>query len=188
MAPRIGVYRKSTRRLSPGDRTMIHVLGRRSALWAALICLACSFVVPDAGAAPAGRFAFSIVSTNYRDLDGDHDPFPDTGETGRIVFTIRNGAVAQYGVSFVLESSDPDVACITERRVATSDLAPGQQIIVGSLDPAQPGFTFRTSDSLDSASGADPARIELCLRMQAGLFGSLSDPVCVSLPARLDLP
>src|SRR2546428_5442723 len=129
---------------------MSRVLSRRFTLWAALVCLACSLVVPNASAGTAIRFAFSIVSTNYRDLDGDHDPYADTGETGRIVFTIRNGAVAQYGVSFVLESSDPDVACITERRVATSDLAPGQQIIVGSLDPAQPGFTFRTSDSLDS--------------------------------------
>ena len=57
----------------------------------------------------------------------------------QVVFTIRNGTEAQYGVSFVLETSDPDVACITERRVATSDLGAGQQIIVGSLDPAQPG-------------------------------------------------
>src|SRR5881296_1719228 len=105
---------------------MNRVLSRRYSLWAVFLCLACSFVVPHAGAVAADRFPFSIVSTIYRDLDGDHDPFPDTGETGRVVFTIRNGKAAlKVRVSFVLESSDPDVACITERRVASADLAPG---------------------------------------------------------------
>jgi hypothetical protein len=168
---------------------MTHVLSRRRTSWTVLFGLACSFVVPRASAAAPDRFPFSIVAATYRDLDGDHDPFPDTGETGRVVFTIRNGKAAlTYRVSFILESSDPDVACITQHRVATADLAPGQQITLGSLDAAQPGFTFRVSDALQSLSGADPARIELCLRVQSGEFGSLTEPVCFALPADLDLP
>src|SRR5258706_9605307 len=27
----------------------------------------------------------TVLGAAYRDLDGDHDPFPDTGETGRVV-------------------------------------------------------------------------------------------------------
>lgn len=164
------------------------ILSRHSALWIGLLCLALSVVAPSAGSAQVQHYPFAIVSTLYRDLDGDHDPFPDTGETGRIVFTIRNGMVPITGVSFILESSDPDVACIPQRRVASVDLAPGQEVIVGSLDPAQPGFTFRTGDSLESSSGADPARLDFCLRTQSGLLGVLSEPVCFSLPADLDVP
>jgi hypothetical protein len=161
---------------------------RRSVRRGALVALVCFLLVPGTGALPSIRFAFSILSADYRDLDGDRDPFPDTGETGRVRFTVRIADRAQTGVTFVLVSSDPDVACITERRVAIGDLAAGQILTVGSLDPSLPGFTFQSSDALNSPSGADAARIELCLRVDANEIGALSDPVCTSLLADVDQP
>ena len=157
---------------------------RRSALVAILSCVLVSVI----GALPVTQHPFLIVSADYRDLDGDRDPFPDTGETGRVRFTIQNADRSLTGATFVLVSSDPDVACITERRVTVGDLGPGQILTVGSLDPALPGFTFRASDALNSPTGADPARIDLCLRVVASETGALSEPVCTFLPADVDQP
>src|SRR5712691_2181614 len=127
----------------------------------------CAIPVSHAAGQPAPRPPFTIMSAEYRDLDGDRDIFPDTGETGRVAVTLRNGARALTGATFVLVSSDPGVDCITERRVGLGSLASGLTVTVGSLDPSQPGFTFRASDALNSASGANPARIQLCLRLAA---------------------
>jgi len=153
-----------------------------------LVGSVCTILVSRAAGEAAPRPHFTIISAEYRDLDGDRDIYPDTGETGRVAVTLRNDARALTGATFVLVSSDPGVDCITERRVSLGSLAPGQTVMVGSLDPLQPGFTFRASDALNSASGADPARIELCLRLAANEIQGLSDPVCFTLMADLDAP
>src|SRR5262249_24083200 len=33
---------------------------------------------------------FSLLDVTYQDLDGDHDPYPDTGETGRVRLQLQN--------------------------------------------------------------------------------------------------
>jgi hypothetical protein len=76
---------------------------------------------------------FGIVSVTYRDLDGDQDPFPDAGETGRLSLTVRNGQFAYTGASLVLITTDPQVDCISEPRVAIGDLAPGQIVLEHDL-------------------------------------------------------
>ena len=131
---------------------------------------------------------FSLVAAHYRDLDGDLDPFPDSGETGRLVLTIRNGDTAFTGATLVLTSSDPGVDCISESRVAIGTLAPGQIVEVGSLDPAAPGLTLKVAASLTSASGAAPARIDLCARLKTDQSPKVTVPLCFFLPADLDLP
>ena len=161
---------------------------RRSLLAFPLAGIACLLLTPGAGAQLPVPAPFVVISAGYRDLDGDLDIFPDSGESGRVAVRLRNGAWVLTGASFVLVSSDPDVDCITERRVGVGDLAAGQTLTVGSLDPAQPGFTFRASAALNTISGADPARIDLCLWLAANELQTLAGPVCFVLLADLDLP
>jgi hypothetical protein len=160
----------------------------RSDLLLRVASAACAILISSGTAQPATHPHFLVVSANYRDLDGDRDIFPDTGETGRVAVLVRNGEQALTGATFVLVSSDPGVDCITERRVSVGKLAADQTMTVGSLDPAPPGFTFRVSNSLNTVSGTDPARIQLCLRLSANEFQGLSDPVCFNLLADLDTP
>lgn len=129
-----------------------------------------------------------IVSATYQDLDGDHDPFPDSGETGRLVLRLRNGPAAFTGVSVILTSTDAEVDCIPEYKVAIGSLAPGQVFDIGSLNPALPGFTFKVAAGLTSTSGADPARIDVCVRLKTDASVHVGRPTCFSLAADLDLP
>jgi hypothetical protein len=128
------------------------------------------------------------VSASWRDLDGDGDSFPDTGETGRIALRLRAGPERLTAVTLHLSSSDSDVACVPMPHLPVGDLAPFQELEAGSLDPAAPGFTVKASNFLQSPSGADPARLELCLHVQAEEFEGFSAPLCFHLPADLDLP
>jgi hypothetical protein len=133
--------------------------------------------------------SFAIVATAYLDLDGDHDPFPDTGETGRVTFTLKNLGPALTGAVFTMSSADPDVACITSTSVVVANFPAGATLTVGSLDPGQPGFTFVASNALQSPPPpADPARIDLSLHLAANEIGGLSAPLQVSLLADLDAP
>jgi hypothetical protein len=133
--------------------------------------------------------ALAIESVTYRDLDGDGDGFPDTGETGRLVLRLKNtGAETLSNVTVILTSSDVNVACLPEWSMAVGTLSPQQVVTAGSLAPGLPGFTFKASDTLQSVSPTNPARIGLCLRYTASGYGGFSEPVCFSLVADLDLP
>lgn len=127
---------------------------------------------------------FGVVSITYRDLDGDQDSFPDPGETGRLVVTLRNGQNAYTNASLELTTF---VACILDAVVPVGTLAPGQTVEVGSLDPSLPGFRFATT-ALASASAADPVRLDFCVRLRADQIAGVSPPVCFSLQADLSPP
>jgi hypothetical protein len=132
--------------------------------------------------------SFAVVGTAYQDFDGDHDEFPDTGETGRVTFTLKNNGPALSGVVFTLTSSDPDVACITSPSVAVASFPAGATLTVGSLDPGQPGFTFTASNSLQTPPPPGPiATIDLSLRMTANEVEGLATPLAASLLADVNL-
>jgi hypothetical protein len=151
---------------------------------AVVLCLA-----PSGNGVAQTPAPFEILSMTYIDLDGDLDPFPDTGETGRVTVKVRNtGSTALTGATFILTSTDPQVGCITHRQVCVGSVGLGQELTVGSLDPQQPGFTFRASDTLNSTSASSPAKVHLCLQVGANEFVGLSDPACFDLSADLDLP
>ncbi|HXH27619.1 MAG TPA: hypothetical protein VNL37_01155, partial [Candidatus Polarisedimenticolia bacterium] len=130
----------------------------------------------------------TVQSAAYRDLDGDGDRFPDTGETGRLVLTLDNTGPGLTGVIVTLTTTDPDVDCIQSASVLAGDLSTGQSVTLGSFDPLEPGFTFKASDMLQTTSATDPARIDLCIRFTSREYTGFSDPTCFSLEADLDLP
>jgi hypothetical protein len=137
---------------------------------------------------PLARLSL-VGSPTYLDLDGDHDPFPDTGETGRVVFTLRNDGAALHDAVFTLVSTDPDVACITSSQVRIADVAAGATFTVGSLDPAQPGFTFVASNALQALPPpAIPPKIDLGLQVTAAGTLGLATPIAGSMPADLQIP
>jgi hypothetical protein len=125
----------------------------------------------------------------YIDLDGDHDSFPDTGETGRIVFTLHNDGTALHDAVFTLVSSDSDVACITSSQVRIAAVAAGATFTVGSLDPLQPGFTFVASNALQALP--PPAiipRIDLGVQVTAAGALGMTAPIAVSILADVSMP
>jgi hypothetical protein len=131
--------------------------------------------------------SFAVLGTAYQDLDGDHDAYPDTGETGRVTFTLRNLGPALTGVVFTMFSADADVACITSPSVTVESFPAGATLTIGSLDPGQPGFTFTASNSLQSPPlPAPPATIDLSLHMVANEVDGLAAPLAASLMADIN--
>ncbi|HEV8702312.1 MAG TPA: thrombospondin type 3 repeat-containing protein, partial [Candidatus Polarisedimenticolia bacterium] len=135
---------------------------------------------------PLARYSF--FGADYLDIDGDHDIFPDTGETGRVTVRIQNTGPALTDARFSLVSSDPAVACILQPTLSLSTFAAGAVVTLGSLDPLQPGFTFKASDTLQTTSALQPATIDLCLSVVANESLGTTAPVCFTLVADLDFP
>jgi len=125
-----------------------------------------------------------LVSADYR--DGDGDPFPDTGETGRLSLTVRNNGPSLDGAVATLSTTDPDVACILEGSVAVGSFPEGTSVTIGSLAAGTAGLTFRASDTLQSSSASDPARIDLCVTVGASDPAGFAQRLCFSLLADLD--
>ena len=130
-----------------------------------------------------------VDSPAYLDIDGDHDPFPDTGERGRVSIVVRNDGPDLEDAVLTLLSSDPDVACITESQVVVPSLPAGATLTIGSLDPGQPGFGFVASNALQSQPPPAPvSRIDLEVQVVApGVLG-LATPLAISLQADYDMP
>ena len=143
----------------------------------------------EAAAQQGPPIPFTIISTQYRDLNGDIDRFPDPGEMGRVVVVVRNNSGALTNAKFTISSTDPDVTCISGTTVQVGSIAQGQTLTLGSLNANQQGFQFRASNTLQTVQVTNPARIDLCLKLKAnGLPSGGLGPVCFSLIADLDLP
>jgi hypothetical protein len=142
----------------------------------------------EADAQQGPPIPFILVSSQYQDLDGDLDMFPDTGETGRVVVVVQNKSGALTNARFTISSSDPDVDCITSGTVNVGAVGNGQTVTVGSLNPNLPGLEFRASRMLQTLVATNPARIDLCLTLTANEIPNGVGPVCFSLIADLDVP
>jgi hypothetical protein len=137
---------------------------------------------------PLARLSLVGLPT-YLDIDGDHDAFPDTGERGRVSIVVKNTGDALEDAVFTLLSADPDVACITESQLVVPSLAAGATVTLGSLDPAQPGFTFVASDSLQAPGPPGPVPvIDLGLQVVAAGHLGLSGGLSFSLLADVNVP
>ena len=129
----------------------------------------------------------SVLQVSYRDIDGDHDLFPDPGETGLVQVRLENNGAALTGASFVLSSTDPNVTCITFPRITVGSVPAGGSILVGSLTPLQAGssFTFTTGIGLQSLPGAF-ASLHLCVTVNSNEV--LGGTACFDILGDLDLP
>ena len=131
----------------------------------------------------------TVLSAVYVDLDGDHDPFPDTAETGRVVITVRNDGVALTDATFVLSSSDPDVACITSPSLTVGAVANGATVVAGTLVAGQPGFQFTSSNSmLYTGPPQEVPQSTLCLTVVANETLGTNRPICFNLLSDLNAP
>src|SRR5206468_1728966 len=131
----------------------------------------------------------AILDGDYVDLDGDHDPFPDTGETGIVQIRVKNLGFGLTDAAFTLTSSDPNVGCIISPTVSAAALPANGEIVLGSLDPSAPQlFKFRASDSLNTTNPADPTKITLCLGVTANEALGTAAPACFKLLADISAP
>ncbi|MGH7893430.1 MAG: hypothetical protein ACREQL_02120, partial [Candidatus Binatia bacterium] len=131
----------------------------------------------------------TVLTAEYRDCDGDLDPFPDTGERGRVRLTVRNDGPALTDAQVVLTSSDPDVACITKPSVVAGAIPAGATAVVGSLDCGVSGLEFVASNSLGYVDPAAPApKVQLCLTVVANETLGVVAPTCFNLVADVNVP
>jgi thrombospondin type 3 repeat protein len=167
--------------------------------------------------APLDLAKLVVTQTDYKDINGDQDSFPDPGEYGRVKVVVRNLGSTLTGVTFHLTSSDPDVACINSSTfvykgcsnapatpctvdancpaggVCTTTIPAGAQVTLSDFDPTQPvdpnqpGFFFTASTSLKSLPGSPPAKVTLCLTATANEALGVSAPVCFNLQADVNL-
>jgi hypothetical protein len=145
--------------------------------------------------------SLAVLSAQYQDFDGDHDAFPDTGEQGRVILTLRNLGPSLTDATVVMTSSDPDVACITRPSLlvpADPTNTPPQGVgqwgngvtrVLGDFNPANPGFQFKASDSLNFTGPPEPIpTIDLCITVVANETDGTGQPICFSLLADLNPP
>jgi hypothetical protein len=136
--------------------------------------------------------SFSVLSSTYKDANGDQDQFPDRGEYGRVKVQIKNTGPSLTNAVFHMTSSDPDVACINSPSFAVGTFTTGSTITLSDFDPtlpvntSVPGFFFTTSTSEQSNPGF-PAHIDLCLSVTADQT-SATAPTCFSVLGGLDIP
>ena len=143
----------------------------------------------------------AVLGAEYQDTDGDHDAFPDTGETGRIRLTLRNLGPNMTDATVVLTSSDTDVACITKPSLlvpADPGNTPPQAVgqwdnnvtrIIGDFNPANPGFQFIASNTLVFTGPPQPIpTVNLCITVVSNETLGVAAPTCFSLLADLDPP
>ena len=135
--------------------------------------------------------SLEILEARYMDLDGDGDPFPDTGETGRIELDIRNTGATLTDAIILLQTEDEDVLCISEAAVVVGTIAALETITVGSLSAGPPGFTF-------TAAGAgvleflgppqEPETIEMNITAISNEAFGIGAPTGFELRADVDAP
>ena len=124
----------------------------------------------------------AILSAAYSDFTGDHDAFPDTGETGRVQLVVRNDGVALTDATIVMTTSDADVACVTRPSVLVGSIASGATVTIGNFE-----FTAADAPELDFVGiGDEPETIDLCLTVVANETMGVARPICFTLLADLD--
>ena len=124
-----------------------------------------------------------------RDLDGDHDPFPDTGETGILQVRVKNLGFGLTDAAFTLTSSDPNVDCIISPTVSAASVPANAEVTLGSLDSSAPQlFKFRASNALTTTNPAAPTKITLCLAVTANEALGTASPACFQLLADISAP
>ena len=132
------------------------------------------------------------------DTNGDHDLFPDSGETARIYMTVQNaGSTDLTNVSFNLSTSDPDVACITKPSIFRPIIHAGETMVLGSIGPDKVAgtaddtgdyFEFVASQSLQTVSTSNPAIIDLVLSLTSSEVLGTQTKIPVRIVADLDIP
>ena len=143
-----------------------------------------------------------VKSVQVGDIDGDRDGFADSGETAWIYMTVQNaGPTDLTNVTLNLNSSDPDVACITGPSIFRPLIRAGETLVLGSIGPDRKaglinGVTDDTGDkfvlvarqTMQSASGSNPAALDMVLTLTSAEVLGTDTPVPVRMVADLDQP
>jgi Thrombospondin type 3 repeat len=139
-----------------------------------------------------------VMSTQVGDVDGDHDGFADSGEKVRIYLSVKNaGTFDLTNVSLNLNSSDPDVACITRPTIFRSLFRAGETLTLGSIgadriagtgDDTGDYYEVVTKQTMQSTSAANPATLDMTLTLTSSEVLGTTARVPVLILADLDLP
>ncbi len=145
---------------------------------------------------PLGRLVVRQVRAG--DVDGDRDIFPDSGERARLYLTVENATgIDLTNVTLNMNTTDPDVACITRPSIFLPGFARGEILTLGSLgadgmagtaDDTGDYFELITRPEMQSTSGSDPATLDMVLTLTSSeVLGTFSQ-IAVRVLADLDLP
>jgi hypothetical protein len=137
---------------------------------------------------------FAVLSTEYRDNNpgnGDHDVFPDTGEIGRVQIQIQNLGPSLTDATIVMTSSDPDVACVNRPSLLVGDIPNGEIVTFGNFNVGTAGLEFTAANAPElefTGIGDEPETVELCITVVANETMGVTQPICFSLLADLNVP
>jgi subtilase family protein/thrombospondin type 3 repeat protein len=139
----------------------------------------------------------TILATSVRDVNGDLDVFGDPGETVRMTLLLKNaGPQTLTGATLVLNTVDPDIACISKSTVQIPTLAPGAQLDTASLgtdftstNPPGPGqFEYVVSANAQTINPANPAHGDFGLTLTSNEVLGLSPKVNIVTLLDLNFP
>jgi len=127
-----------------------------------------------------------VTATNVRDINGDLDPFCDTGEQCELTLKLRNlGPIDLHDVVLYLSSGDDDIECISKGAVMVGDLPAGAEVDTASLGGQRLPFRFTASLSAVTVGSGNPERGDFVLSLTShealGTRGKLSISVLMDL-------
>jgi hypothetical protein len=147
-------------------------------------------------ALPLARVVVRSVAAG--DVDGDRDGFIDAGERGRIYLQVTNtGTFDLTNVSFNLNTTDPDVNCITVPSIRRAVFHAGETLTLGSIgadkkagtaDDSGDYFELAAKSTMTTTTGSSPATIDLVLTLTSSEVLGTAQKVPIRLVADLDLP
>jgi hypothetical protein len=139
-----------------------------------------------------------VLAVQAGDIDGDRDTFPDSGERARIYVAIQNaGSFDLTNVTLNLNTTDDDIQCITKPSVFRALIQAGETVVLGSMgadriagtaDDTGDYFEVVTKPTLQSASGSEPADLDMFLTLTSSESLGTDAPAPVRVLADLDLP
>ncbi len=127
-----------------------------------------------------------IESVAVSDINGDTDPFCDTGETCRMTLQLANGgSISLTDASIFLATSDPDIECVTKPSIFLGDFPAGSRIDTADIGGAARFFEYVVSQTTQTVDTATPARGSFVLNLVAR--EALGNSTKLSFDTLLDL-
>ncbi|HYV85086.1 MAG TPA: thrombospondin type 3 repeat-containing protein [Patescibacteria group bacterium] len=131
----------------------------------------------------------TVLAVTVGDINGDHDPFADAGETARMSMVIKNASGFDLSnVTLVLGSTDPDVACITKSSIQVPALANGATFDTASLGDPAGKFEYVISSTAATTNPAAPSHGDFFLSLVSPQVVGTTSPIPISTVIDLDLP
>jgi hypothetical protein len=130
-----------------------------------------------------------VEAAFVRDINGDMDPFCDTGETCEMTMIVANNSdIDLTNVTLHLATGDPDIECVRRPSVFIGDLPAGGRVDTASVGGERRPFEFTASQTVQTIVAADPAKADLVLSLTSREAAGTRSKVAFQILLDLDIP